>query len=193
MRLADGSAETMYLSFFAFLTYLRQLTAHPFLAERLLTRYWTAEDIRSVREKLGKHGGQMTLVQQLQACHRRRGIAGPEQPRGRDRFFSMHKMLAGLVNLKNGIEGLLCGICGEIPVDPHISDVSTPLSKGGSMPLTTIFNSAVMHSVRDVFLRSKTTPDKSATQYSSRARHAVRRSGLSVHTTYHFSRTASLR
>ncbi|KXX77522.1 Tripartite motif-containing protein 5 [Madurella mycetomatis] len=122
MRLADGSAEIMYLSFFAFLTYLRQLTAHPFLAERLLTKYWSAEDIGSVREKLAKHGGQMTLVQQLQACYKRRGIGGPEKRRGRDKFFSMHKKLADLVNLKNGIEGVLCGICGEILVDPHISD-----------------------------------------------------------------------
>ncbi|GAB1316582.1 hypothetical protein MFIFM68171_06792 [Madurella fahalii] len=122
VHLADGSADTMYLSFFAFLTCLRQLTAHPFLAERLFHGYWTAEDFGAIRKRLTKHRGHMTLIQQLQACHKRRDINGPGQRNRRDIFFSVDTMRMDRFNPRNGAGSVLCGICGELPVDPQISD-----------------------------------------------------------------------
>ncbi|KAH7630464.1 P-loop containing nucleoside triphosphate hydrolase protein [Sordaria sp. MPI-SDFR-AT-0083] len=124
-----------YLKLFAFLSYLRQLTAHVFVAERLFENYWSREDIQAVLpqlEEIRETDQTEFLVEQLQAIHDRKpandnddeGLRGA--PASPTEVFKMakvpyiEKLLLKLADAK-GVNSCICRICGQLPESPHLS------------------------------------------------------------------------
>ncbi|KAJ9150822.1 hypothetical protein NKR23_g3455 [Pleurostoma richardsiae] len=52
-RRSDGTYTISYIGLFAYITYLRQLTAHVFVGENHMRRHYTQGDIEFIKEELG--------------------------------------------------------------------------------------------------------------------------------------------
>lgn len=120
-----------YLKLFAFLSYLRQLTAHVFVAERLFEKYWTRQDIKKVISQLKETSETEFLVEKLQDMYKRKSAEDDDEDLGGDdgnttEVFKMaqvsfpEKLLMKLAGAK-GTDACICRVCLNIPENPHLS------------------------------------------------------------------------
>lgn len=137
---ANRTAEKNYATFLVQLLRLRQCTSHPFLLESTVKQLLNLEDIQHLKRQLRQLGrNKRPMYEQIELWvqegqeEREAGADGkptPESgeamPFGQSEFgtyFKMDKFLNGL-NDKELMERVVCKICGDLPRDAQITDVS---------------------------------------------------------------------
>jgi hypothetical protein len=65
-RRSDGTYTISYIGLFAYITYLRQLTAHVFVGENHMRRHYTQGDIEFIKEELGAVEAGSTLIDHVE-------------------------------------------------------------------------------------------------------------------------------
>lgn len=117
-----------FLFYFALLSYLRQMTAHIFLGDRLFRGYWSAENFEAAIDRLTEGGQETTpvLLEHLKnCCHRLLGKDGSLGPPPKSLSKRARTMFGKLETLdaERGEKGLICPFCGELPDEPHAGQV----------------------------------------------------------------------
>lgn len=119
-------------TYLAYLTRLRQAVGHIFLLEGVLRENFTLEDFNYVRRQLSIMGGKTSMHSQVQRWVNIEydGVeagGGDSEKFSRSQFgsaFNMDRELEAIEATKS-MQGVICRICADAPVEPKITEVST--------------------------------------------------------------------
>ena len=143
-----GLAQHCYGLFMVQLLRLRQCTSHPFMLERAIRESWTSEDVAELQRKLtslssntkpfyeqckvwvAESEAERTRLKEGDPIATEKDENGVLMPFGQadfGRHFSMDQALSTL-NTKKLFKRVMCWICSDLPIAPHITSVCSCLS-----------------------------------------------------------------
>jgi hypothetical protein len=140
--IAKGDLLRNYGLFLVQLLRLRQCTGHPFMMEQTIKESWTLDDVREARQKLNaissKNFRPFYERTRIWVKERSSSPYDGDEPRennfrmeperfGRGEMGNSFNMNQALRSLKKDTleKRVQCGICGDFPVAPWTTDVTT--------------------------------------------------------------------